>query len=762
MEADDARHMQCETGLPDGMVSFTVGKRNAWKRDSRRVRENARVTDEEKRRWAKQREQEHGDGQRMAQRRGLQAEDKRRERRSEARLRWELTAVRAATGLNDGSGSVSIEMDGASQGSAGGARDRQDMARPWMIRWCRQQLWQTWLMGCTIAFRKWRESIELSRYEEQREEERETQIEELRVARAELHMQTEQLKQDMQEARNRVVRQRLMQEAMGLAGAEAESRDAERYTEGTGYDWRLKVKRYRGYGRMVDIETVDLIGRKLEAEVMEYKDAFGDLVELKQWKNELDQRSQKLHESLEQTEELFWNKAMDRVKAELDAEVQYAQCKMTEAARKQEETRKNQVQLKQAQRDWKAEKQLKRLQGDADSIGDLRLAVMPQIGLRERSFLDRDVMSGGLEQVIRKQVGPGITLYNYRSQSVSVNISGGLADNTEDRKKLIQLRRECRGLVIGQDGFVIARPVQRFYKVFELQGLAEKVKAVTVTEKLDGEMMVGLVVSGAIELWSRGGWTEQARSATRYASSVKGIMELIDAVWSDGGSPTFEYIGRQSMVRVRYSDTELVLVAVRDRVSGEWWSYHRMEVLCEQHEVQLVRQYTEFIDETLANIDCLVKKWQGCEGVVAWIVGGQVYKIKTEWWRGRDNKSKRRWYTQEAKLAARERSQKRQQHMEREDQRVVIRGWSGKLHPSLVMKAYEKAVKVEAYYDRQSGKQGTVIVSFGSAEAARAVLGRRRIDGVRVMAERAYSARSTPSQECKVKTWWKSGRFHAG
>ena len=95
--------------------------------------------------------------------------------------------------------------------------------------------------------------------------------------------------------------------------------------------------------------------------------------------------------------------------------------------------------------------------------------------------------------------------------------------------------------------------------------------------------------------------------------------------------------------------------------------------------------------------------------------------------------------------------------MEREDQRVVLRGWNHWVHPSRVFLEYASAVKVEAVYRRCDGRQGTVVVSFGSAEAAKAVVGCRRLMGSRVSAVRAYSSRTTPTEESRVKTWWRQG-----
>ena len=332
-------------------------------------------------------------------------------------------------------------------------------------------------------------------------------------------------------------------------------------------------------------------------------------------------------------------------------------------------------------------------------------------------------------------------------------------------RRAIELRRECRGMVVSGDGVVKIRPVQKFYRMWQLSGVEKAaldcVKVQTVTEKLDGEMMCGVVREGQVELWSRGGWTPQARSATRWASSKGvGVLMMVAEVWERGGTATFEYLGRQSRVKVRYAETDLVLLAVRDRESGVWWDHTELERLGEHHGVAVVRRLFELEVLGLHEIESEVSKWTGVEGVIIRMVDGMVLKAKSLWWRRGESKEKRRWHSLEAKQQARKRRAKRRYHMETESQRVVLRGWNHWVHPSRVFSEMASAEKVEAIYRRSDGRQGTVVVSFGTAEAAKAVIeqGCRRVYGSRVSAVRAYSARVTPTEEHRVKTWWRQGR----
>ena len=136
---------------------------------------------------------------------------------------------------------------------------------------------------------------------------------------------------------------------------------------------------------------------------------------------------------------------------------------------------------------------------------------------------------------------------------------------------------------------------------------------------------------------------------------------------------------------------------------------------------------------------------------------GVVIKMKSWWWRQCEKKEKRRWYAVRNKLQAIRREAKRREHMEREDLRVVLRGWNHWVHPSRALGWYPGAMKVEALCRRNDGRQGTVILSFRTTEAANAALGCKRLDGSRVQAVRVYNSRTTPTEQCRVKTWWKDG-----
>jgi hypothetical protein len=206
----------------------------------------------------------------------------------------------------------------------------------------------------------------------------------------------------------------------------------------------------------------------------------------------------------------------------------------------------------------------------------------------------------------------------------------------------------------------------------------------------------------------------------------------------------------------------LVLVAIRQRESGEWWEYDAMEQLCATHGVKLVTRYRELEGLCVKQIWSQVWSWEGKEGVVVQLGDNLVCKVKSEWWMRREAKQCRRWSwagdaKDEGKAKAEWRRQKKMDNMECRQQRVVLRGWGCRVSP---VKALEHlgADKVEAMYRRSDGRQGTVVLGFKDEDAAKAVRGRQEACGMAIWAEQAYNGRSRSDKERLVRTWWK----HAG
>ena len=731
MDAEAAEMLWDGTGRADGVYQeFNIGKRNARNRDSRRaVRANATVGDK-RRTWAGQRQDERSEGKRRKQRRGSGSGRRRKERRAKA------GGTEGEDEQCDGEEGWEYES-GASQASVeGGSQDGNDTAH-------------------AVA-------------------ELEEQVAELVQQVEDARGKIEQLERKLEEGWRNAKRMFEVREVVDWADGIWEEQEYEGRArvreQWAGWERELGARRLRGdkdgryyipgEERVLWRHAVDIC-KGLVAAAEEARGQVADWDLLKQHKVECVAEVDSLQERLEELR-THWEeneaKLLKAVKEDLKVQYEWLEEKQQHGRQACEEgsrrRKEEEAVIKQAKKELRGQHAMSKAGDGGRTKGGVELGKQPRLGIREQGVLDRVAATD--EGMRRKLVSEDMIVYNYRGGDKLQVVADRHSSSDCERREVFQLLSECRGLVV-QDGQVVSRPVQRFHRLSEMRGMAAEVIAAVVTEKLDGQMMCGLVVGDGVELWSRGGWTEEAKTATRVAQEQEGMLELVSAVWEQGGSPTFEFIGKQSMVKVRYGETALVLVAVRDRETGNWWDYGSLELLCERYGVQLVSRCKQLEGKTLREVWWEVMKCKGQEGVVVWLCDGQVCKVKTDWWLDRESKKCRRWGSLRdgqgrEGIARRE---KKERYMERRQQRVVLRGWGGKDSPALALQIFLEAYKVEALYKRKDGKQGTVVLGFRSEEAAKAVRGRHVVGGKVVWAEQAHSVRCRSDQYRWVRTWWR-------
>ena len=136
-------------------------------------------------------------------------------------------------------------------------------------------------------------------------------------------------------------------------------------------------------------------------------------------------------------------------------------------------------------------------------------------------------------------------------------------------------RVECRGLKFGSDGRIIARPLHKFRNIGETPelhpGLLDFGQPHTIMEKLDGSMIHPAIVDGEVVFMTRVGRTDVARKAERHLTpelrlACHGLLE-------GGATPVFEWTAPDNRIVVRYDDSALTLLAIRNTVDGEYWPH---------------------------------------------------------------------------------------------------------------------------------------------------------------------------------------------
>ncbi len=131
------------------------------------------------------------------------------------------------------------------------------------------------------------------------------------------------------------------------------------------------------------------------------------------------------------------------------------------------------------------------------------------------------------------------------------------------------LERVCRGLIIGSNGEIVARPFDKFFNWLE-RGMEEHTTNAPIQrvyEKIDGSLGILYRSKGRYAIATRGSFgSDQAKWATEYYRTHFGHLE-IPQEWT----LLFEIVYPDNRVVVDYGNYEgLMFLDARDRFSGEY------------------------------------------------------------------------------------------------------------------------------------------------------------------------------------------------
>lgn len=136
--------------------------------------------------------------------------------------------------------------------------------------------------------------------------------------------------------------------------------------------------------------------------------------------------------------------------------------------------------------------------------------------------------------------------------------------------------RECRGLKFYPDGKIGARPFHKWFNINERDETQQYVINLSslhsIMEKLDGSMIHPMKVGGAIRWMSKMGITDVALQAEEFVYANPKYQDF--ASWCVGNqlTPLFEWCSRKQKIVIDYPEDKLVLLAVRNNITGEYLS----------------------------------------------------------------------------------------------------------------------------------------------------------------------------------------------
>lgn len=179
---------------------------------------------------------------------------------------------------------------------------------------------------------------------------------------------------------------------------------------------------------------------------------------------------------------------------------------------------------------------------------------------------------------------------------------------------------ECRGITFDtRSGRVLSRPIHKFFNVGEndMSSKKEFEELLTTHEhiiinKLDGSMVSPLLLDGDIVF-------KMKKSVFDKSHLTDSIKEECKYYLERNICPIFEYIGPTNKIVVDYDDEKLILIAMRNLITGEYLSRN----LLEQTNFEVVDCYSDLrvLDRT------------DIEGVVVWFLDiNRFFKLKTKWY----------------------------------------------------------------------------------------------------------------------------------
>lgn len=188
------------------------------------------------------------------------------------------------------------------------------------------------------------------------------------------------------------------------------------------------------------------------------------------------------------------------------------------------------------------------------------------------------------------------------------------------------IRRECRGIIFDAEGRIMSRPFHKFFNVNEREETQTHVLDMTrphvIMEKMDGSMVRPLVIGNDVVLATKMGVTDIGLEATKLLGDnargwLRGMVE-------EGKTPIMEYIAPTNKIVIEYCDANLVLLAVRDNITGVY-------ELPEDAPFDIVPMYGS-VDGGLSEYISRAREMQGREGDIIRFADGHMIKIKNDWY----------------------------------------------------------------------------------------------------------------------------------
>lgn len=196
------------------------------------------------------------------------------------------------------------------------------------------------------------------------------------------------------------------------------------------------------------------------------------------------------------------------------------------------------------------------------------------------------------------------------------------------------LLRECRGITFDKQGFILARPLHKFFNLNEkeetqVNRVPIKLNHV-IMNKMDGSMVFPIFITALnkFQLLTKRGMSEVAMIATEFAAKNPKFEKFFLHCMSLNVTPIFEYVGPYNKIVLDYKQEGLYLLALRNKFTGIYVLPSEMKKQADAFDIDCVDMYPA--TRNLKKFANDVKHMKDIEGFVLRFNNGLMLKIKTE------------------------------------------------------------------------------------------------------------------------------------
>lgn len=200
------------------------------------------------------------------------------------------------------------------------------------------------------------------------------------------------------------------------------------------------------------------------------------------------------------------------------------------------------------------------------------------------------------------------------------------------------VRRECRGIIFDQKGHIIRRPLHKFFNCNEREetnvSKLDWESKHDVLDKLDGSQIAPYKLDSGEVIWgTKMGKTDVGLQAQNYVAENKRYTNFANLCFSACITPIFEWVSNKQRIILNYPQDDLILIAMRYMVSGEYIDQETVERWADHWKIPVVKVWNASLGggNHQTFIDDLSKR-EGIEGVVIRFQDGHMIKVKCEWY----------------------------------------------------------------------------------------------------------------------------------